>query len=780
MDLLLHIASLSRVVEWWVAEKIEWQNFDDEDESQEHPVKFILAAHSGEAEQHEARGSVSKGDQTSSPARHRDGGTLSGDGLSATSSPLLLPADKVSERRARRSRANSRAFPPGEQPTAGAHRSHAKQDTPNVLMELSLDGDSLLYLSPSWRKVVGTDPSELIDTPVSELLATADRGVFMEATQQLEANSAHTVEIAFRLRLPQHLPVTDDSGQVVGEIPLFQRMEGKGMLMHDRQLGLLSHTMWVLKPTSSPEPETNLDAGSAFQQGEPLAERTSSQDTAGIPMEPVLCRICERDIPAWFFEKHSESCNEVHRLEMEIAESNESLHELRKTARSIFSAIENSADAEPPEYQGIKITTPPPQPPSALEGLNRSLSLRQTQPAVVRKQHLRSLEAVIDALHMAADISTPAVKEDDSDEPIEKQRLLSPTSEDKVLQVRGWSKPHLDDVALDALMADAENAIRAKLSGVNRMINTIVYVETVRLETEERVEAVLANISEGADNVSSDSEEDEDRPASQGMPEASTVDDLVQKTGAMLLDSPATKSVSSGRLADAEVPLMEDGVMSESMNRLPGIPIPLGTQHPPPSYLSPAAGTRQHPHTGTPPFSPRLSPAHDGQALSSSRKLSVSHHRGSVAGSIPMSPRLPPVAPASRPTATSIKDFDVIKPISKGAFGSVFLAKKRATGEYYAIKVLKKSDMIAKNQVLNVKAERMILMTQTQSPFVVKLLFTFNDANYLYLVMEYLPGGDCASLCKMLGGLDADWAKQYVAEIVNGLDHLHRRGIVHR
>ncbi len=122
----------------------------------------------------------------------------------------------------------------------------------------------------------------------------------------------------------------------------------------------------------------------------------------------------------------------------------------------------------------------------------------------------------------------------------------------------------------------------------------------------------------------------------------------------------------------------------------------------------------------------------------------------------------------------------MIKPISKGAFGSVFLAKKRATGEYYAVKVLKKADMIAKNQVLNVKAERMILMTQTQSPFVVKLLFTFNDANYLYLVMEYLPGGDCASLCKTLGGLDESWAKQFVAEIVNGLEHLHGRGIVHR
>ncbi|KWU46688.1 Pkinase-domain-containing protein, partial [Rhodotorula sp. JG-1b] len=145
-----------------------------------------------------------------------------------------------------------------------------------------------------------------------------------------------------------------------------------------------------------------------------------------------------------------------------------------------------------------------------------------------------------------------------------------------------------------------------------------------------------------------------------------------------------------------------------------------------------------------------------------------------------MSPRIPAVVPSSRTRASSIKDFKVIKPISKGAFGSVYLAKKITTGDYYAIKVLKKSDMVAKNQVTNVKAERMILMTQTDSEFVVKLFYTFQSKDYLYLVMEYLPGGDCAALVKNLGGLPEDWAKRYIAEVIVGLNHLHGAGIIHR
>ena len=90
--------------------------------------------------------------------------------------------------------------------------------------------------------------------------------------------------------------------------------------------------------------------------------------------------------------------------------------------------------------------------------------------------------------------------------------------------------------------------------------------------------------------------------------------------------------------------------------------------------------------------------------------------------------------------------------------------------------------MIAKNQISNVKAERMILMNQAESPFVAKLYFTFQSKENLYLVMEYLNGGDCAALIKSLGCLSEEWTRQYIAEVVLRLEYLHERGIqvVHR
>ncbi|KAI9504614.1 kinase-like domain-containing protein, partial [Coemansia spiralis] len=147
-----------------------------------------------------------------------------------------------------------------------------------------------------------------------------------------------------------------------------------------------------------------------------------------------------------------------------------------------------------------------------------------------------------------------------------------------------------------------------------------------------------------------------------------------------------------------------------------------------------------------------------------------SQHRSSISNS----------AALAMPTMPSINDFVLLKPISKGAYGSVFLAKKRATGEYYAIKILKKADMIAKNQISNVKAERAIMMAQTGSPFVVRLLYTFQSRTNLYLVMEYLNGGDCASLLKAIGTLPENWAQQYLAEVVLGVEDLHARNVVHR
>jgi serine/threonine-protein kinase RIM15 len=164
------------------------------------------------------------------------------------------------------------------------------------------------------------------------------------------------------------------------------------------------------------------------------------------------------------------------------------------------------------------------------------------------------------------------------------------------------------------------------------------------------------------------------------------------------------------------------------------------------------------------------------------------HHRRQSSAAMsdalgrPSSPRLPGVSTLPQPRAvqTSIKDFEIIKPISKGAFGSVYLAKKKSTGDYYAIKVLRKADMVAKNQVTNVKAERAIMMWQGESDFVAKLYWTFSSKDYLYLVMEYLNGGDCASLIKVLGALPEDWTVKYMAEVVLCVQHLHARQIVHR
>ncbi|XP_073137729.1 probable serine/threonine protein kinase IREH1 [Henckelia pumila] len=128
---------------------------------------------------------------------------------------------------------------------------------------------------------------------------------------------------------------------------------------------------------------------------------------------------------------------------------------------------------------------------------------------------------------------------------------------------------------------------------------------------------------------------------------------------------------------------------------------------------------------------------------------------------------------------TSIDDFEIIKPISRGAFGRVFLAKKRTTGDLFAIKVLKKADMIRKNAVESILAERDILIS-VRNPFVVRFFYSFTCRDNLYLVMEYLNGGDLYSLLRNLGCLDEDVARIYIAEVVLALEYLHSLRVVHR
>ncbi len=124
-------------------------------------------------------------------------------------------------------------------------------------------------------------------------------------------------------------------------------------------------------------------------------------------------------------------------------------------------------------------------------------------------------------------------------------------------------------------------------------------------------------------------------------------------------------------------------------------------------------------------------------------------------------------------------DFEVIKLISRGAYGSVYLVRHNETRQRFALKKIIKHSVMLRNQIEQVFAERDI-MSFTDNPFVVSMYCSFETKKYLCLVMEYVEGGDCASLLKAIGSLPADIAKFYFAETVLAVEYLHSYGIVHR
>ncbi|XP_003410581.1 serine/threonine-protein kinase greatwall isoform X1 [Loxodonta africana] len=129
------------------------------------------------------------------------------------------------------------------------------------------------------------------------------------------------------------------------------------------------------------------------------------------------------------------------------------------------------------------------------------------------------------------------------------------------------------------------------------------------------------------------------------------------------------------------------------------------------------------------------------------------------------------------PRPPSIEEFTIVKPISRGAFGKVYLGQKG--GKLYAVKVVKKADMINKNMTHQVQAERDALAL-SKSPFIVHLYYSLQSANNVYLVMEYLIGGDAKSLLHIYGYFDEEMAVKYISEVALALDYLHRHGIIHR
>ncbi|NXP06061.1 MAST4 kinase, partial [Thinocorus orbignyianus] len=124
-------------------------------------------------------------------------------------------------------------------------------------------------------------------------------------------------------------------------------------------------------------------------------------------------------------------------------------------------------------------------------------------------------------------------------------------------------------------------------------------------------------------------------------------------------------------------------------------------------------------------------------------------------------------------------DFETIKLISNGAYGAVYFVRHKETRQRFAMKKINKQNLILRNQIQQAFVERDIL-TFAENPFVVSMYCSFETRRHLCMVMEYVEGGDCATLMKNMGPLPVDMARMYFAETVLALEYLHNYGIVHR
>lgn len=134
----------------------------------------------------------------------------------------------------------------------------------------------------------------------------------------------------------------------------------------------------------------------------------------------------------------------------------------------------------------------------------------------------------------------------------------------------------------------------------------------------------------------------------------------------------------------------------------------------------------------------------------------------------------------SRVTANS---FAKLKTIGHGAFGVVALVRERGTGGLFAMKQLRKADMLRKGQEGHVRAERDLMTSasaSTNAKWIVKLVYSFQDVDHLYLIMEFMGGGDLLNLLIERDIFEEDFARFYVAEMILAINEAHRLGYIHR
>ncbi|KAF9276985.1 hypothetical protein BGZ68_009606, partial [Mortierella alpina] len=842
---LLAVAGLARVVQWWEAERNHWMqsaNIAVKSKDASRPSSIYLGTRglSGQSlnltsaqdtKSQESNRNPTEGTETLDDGRRRSTDQRSS---SDTDLPSIAKVHGV----------DGNAGPGDEDDTADVDieglvgilekdadtqsrltkedilqlkREAEKGQSKNVVMELSLDLDEILilYLSPSWSELLGSDWQELMDTPICTFLTEEEVDVFRDATLRLLEDDRSTLELTFHI-LSEYTPPSpfDDTSSSqselftyvqginhLGESGQFLKMVGRGMLIYDRTTCEPVRTMWAIQPYIGPDDNTLSSSNSVMSALSEKSQEDADQSQSGddecqdqdaayqrmvadnmmlpsqlLPLQEIRCNICENMIISWYFEKHSKICSEWHKIEMELQICNDLLRELL----SHINTLKEPLIAQPTNLDdGAPVTVD-------LDALNNLLAITRT----------------------ALAISTPGrdAETDDksSKDSATRPAIQSPASESRMSEVFRWEAPITNDASIMTISDRVDAAIHHKTALVSHMRQIAEEDERERsrgygLDEELAAQCSLEGMSvpEVVEQEASPVEPPQESESVELSRTASASSDV----GTGGASDSAESSTTVFKVGAAGKQASQASLPSERSHGGQGSKTSLDCQS-----LKPTQGSQlgQSGQTGLTSSStvvrkhrPSFVDIHSASSFFPESHLSprvanrfLAPHSldGSPTDSIssaallksPLSPSFPQPTPLTRPTPPSIKDFDFIKPISKGAFGSVFLAKKRATGDYFAIKVLKKSDMVAKNQVTNVKAERMILMNQTDSPFVVSLYFSFQSKEYLYLVMEYLNGGDCMALIKAISRLPEDWARNYLAEVVLGLEYLHNAGVVHR
>lgn len=133
-----------------------------------------------------------------------------------------------------------------------------------------------------------------------------------------------------------------------------------------------------------------------------------------------------------------------------------------------------------------------------------------------------------------------------------------------------------------------------------------------------------------------------------------------------------------------------------------------------------------------------------------------------------------------RSVSYSIRDFSIMREIGAGGCAKVFVARRNKDGKLLAVKTMRRDVISSRGQIAHVRNEKLVAEMVHESPFVIHHLASFKDAARLYMVQEFLPGGDLFQYLKTNGKMDPEAAKFYGAQLHLAISYLHNLDILHR